>query len=133
MNGAFDKRNLNRPATGPERARRGFCFRGRSPAGPFVSAASPGGKAGRHGMGLDTQSQKEYLESRSAAPVGIYRAIRLLVLPLSLLVIGAGYLLIWSVSPDAPLETVLTKTRLGIMLTILGGALFAFWLYRSSK
>ena len=82
---------------------------------------------------MDKQSQKEYLESRSAAPVGIYRALYLLALPLSLLVIGAGYLLIWSVSPDAPLETVIAKTRLGIILTILGGALFAFWLYRSSK
>ena len=82
---------------------------------------------------MDKQNQKDYLESRSAAPVGIYRALYLLALPLSLLVIGAGYFLIWSVTPDAPLETVITKTRLGIILTILGGALFAFWLYRSSK
>lgn len=82
---------------------------------------------------MDRQSQKEYLESRSAKPVGLYRAARLLWLPVSLLVIGAGYFLIWSVAPDAPLETVLTRTRLGIILTILGGALFALWLYRSSK
>ena len=84
-------------------------------------------------MSLDRQSQKDYLKSRNTAPLGLYRAVRLLGLPVSLLVIGAGYFLIWSVTPDAPLETVLTKTRLGIILTILGGALFAFWLYRSSK
>jgi len=87
---------------------------------------------GRAGS-LDRESQKDYLESRGVKPVGIYRALRLLGLPVSLLVIGAGYLLIWSVAPDTPLETVLTKTRLGIMLTILGGSLFALWLYRSSK
>lgn len=84
-------------------------------------------------MSLEKQSQKDYLASRSAAPLSLYRAIRLLLLPVSLIVIGAGYFLIWSVTPDSPLETVITKTRLGIILTILGGALFAFWLYRSSK
>lgn len=82
---------------------------------------------------MDTQSQKDYLESRGAAPAGRYRAVRLLLLPLSLLVIAAGYILIWTVATDTALEDVITKARLGVLLTIAGGALFALWLYRSSK
>lgn len=76
---------------------------------------------------------QDELKLRDAAPVGIHRAARLLALPASVIVIGLGYLLIWSVSPDAPLEEVIGKTRLGVLLTILGGALLALWLYRSSK
>jgi len=129
LTGAFDNRNFNRPATGPERAWRGFCFLGRAPAAFYDGAGGVPARA----MSLEKQSQKDYLASRSAAPLSLYRAIRLLLLPVSLLVIGAGYFLIWSVTPDSPLEMVITKTRLGIILTILGGALFAFWLYRSSK
>jgi len=92
------------------------------PAGSFAKAES-----------LDRQSQKDYLESRNLKQVGLRRALRLLALPVALLVIGAGYLLIWSIGPDTPLEEVLTRSRLGVLLTILGGALFALWLYRSTK
>jgi len=82
---------------------------------------------------LDRQSQKDYLESRNLKQVGLHRAFRLLALPAVLLVIGAGYLLILSVGPDTPLEAVIARTRLGVLLTILGGAFFALWLYRASK
>lgn len=82
---------------------------------------------------MDTQSQKDYLESRGSAQVGLYRGVRLLLLPVSLLVIAAGYILIWTVAPDTPLEDVIARARLGVLLTIAGAALFALWLYRSSK
>lgn len=65
--------------------------------------------------------------------MSFYRAFKLLALPVSLLVIGAGYFLIWSVGPASPLEEVIDRTRLGVILTILGGALFALWLHRSSR
>ncbi|MDP2688756.1 MAG: hypothetical protein Q8P48_01465 [Deltaproteobacteria bacterium] len=81
---------------------------------------------------MDRRSQEE-LKLRDAAPVSIYRALRLLALPASVLVIGLGYFFIWSVSPDTPLEEVVGKTRLGVIFAVLGAALLALWLHRSSK
>ncbi|MFQ5736716.1 MAG: hypothetical protein ACE5GY_07620 [Thermodesulfobacteriota bacterium] len=81
---------------------------------------------------MDRRS-REGLEKRNAATTVVCRAARLLALPAALLVAASGYLVIWSVSPAAPLDEVLWKTRLGMVLTIAGGALVALWLYRSSK
>jgi hypothetical protein len=73
------------------------------------------------------------LERQNVAPVSFPKAVRLLLLPASVAVLFLGYYLIWSIAPDAPLEEVIRKTRLGLVLTISGAALLALRVYGTSK
>lgn len=81
---------------------------------------------------VDRQRHND-LERRNAAPINFSKAVRLLAMPASMAALFLGYFLIWSISPDAPLEEVMRKTRLGLALTISGAALLALWVYGTSK
>lgn len=61
------------------------------------------------------------------------RVCKALPLVISSLAVAAGYYLIWSVSPESAMETVLLKTRAGLLLVINGGLLLIISLQRFTK
>lgn len=61
------------------------------------------------------------------------RAYRTLPPLISLMGIAAGYYIIWSVSPESTLKTVIVKTRFGLLLIINGGLLLLISLKRYTK
>lgn len=84
-------------------------------------------------MGEDEQSPEI-----TGGPKGVVREIakrvcRALPLGVSLLAVAAGYYLIWSVAPDDELNTVLMKTRAGLLLLINGGFLLVISLQRLTR
>lgn len=61
------------------------------------------------------------------------RVCKALPLIVSFSTVAAGYYLIWSVSPESTMKTVLLKTRVGLLLVINGGLLLIISLQRFTK
>lgn len=61
------------------------------------------------------------------------RVCKTLPLVISFSTIAAGYYLIWSVSPEETMKTVMVKTRAGLLLIINGGLLLIISLQRFTK
>ncbi|OGW43693.1 MAG: hypothetical protein A2132_02710 [Nitrospirae bacterium RBG_16_43_11] len=63
----------------------------------------------------------------------VYQILRLVLPYLSFIFILSGYYVIWSITPDSLISEVVSKTRIGIFLTIFGGVMLMIWMHRTLK
>lgn len=60
-------------------------------------------------------------------------SLRIMMVIIGILMIGTGYIIFYTVPPDASFEYTINCALTGIILNLLGSALIVTWLVRRSK